>query len=96
MKYVAIILLLLLTLLGYAQEDDFSELDNQNSFGRWDLGLNFGLYLPSNYHAAFYNGSSGNVNNVDYVFKNKYWYQAIYNELNAADTVLVAELPTNM
>jgi len=96
MKLLYTIIFILITFISYGQNQEFSELDEEQSFGRWDLGLNFGLYLPSNYHAKFYDGSSDNVNNIDYVFGNKYWYQDIFNAVNAADTVLVAELPTNM
>jgi len=96
MKLLFTTIILFLTIASFSQEEDFTELDDNQSFGRWDLGLNFGLYMPSNYHAKFYDGSASNVNNINYVFDNKYWYQDIYNELNAADTVLVLELPGNM
>lgn len=97
MKILYTFLFLLIGLFSIAQddyEDDYPE--PELSFGRWDLGLNFGLYLPSNYHAKFYDGSASNVNNVNYVFGNKYWYDEIYNHLNSADTVFVRELPGNM
>jgi len=68
----------------------------ENSFGYWDLGINFGMYWPSNYNAHFYDGSESNVNKMSWVFGNKYWYNDIYNVLNANDTVFVRELPTNM
>ncbi len=97
MKFIITILLFAISIVALAQEnEDFTDLDKDQSFGRWDLGLNFGVYLPSNYHAKFYDGSSSNVNNINYVFGNKYWYDEIYNELNAADTVFVRELPGDM
>lgn len=96
MRFILIITILFLSIMSFAQEQDYSEQDGELTFGRWDLGLNFGLYLPSNYHAKFYDGSSDNVNNVDYVFSNKYWYDNIYEAVNAADTVFVLELPGNM
>lgn len=72
------------------------EIQPQNGFGYWDLGLNFGLYLPSNYNAGFYDGSNINVNKTSYIFGNKYWYEDIKRELNSSDTIFVRELPTNM
>lgn len=72
------------------------EIQPQNGFGYWDLGLNFGLYLPSNYNAGFYDGSNTNVNKTSYIFGNKYWYEDIKRELNSSDTIFVRELPTNM
>jgi hypothetical protein len=39
---------------------------------------------------------SSNVNKISYVFGNKYWYQDIFNRLNASDTIFVLELPSNM
>lgn len=94
MKIFILFIIILLSFNISAQED--IEFDNTNGFGRWDLGLNFGMYLPSNYHADFYDGNKSNVNNIDYIFGNKYWYEDIYRELNASDTVFVRELPTNM
>ncbi|RLD41623.1 MAG: hypothetical protein DRI86_13050 [Bacteroidetes bacterium] len=93
MKYLIAVFLFFNTISLIAQDNS---LDKQDFVGRWDLGLNFGVYLPSNYHAKFYDGSEENVNKISYVFGNKYWYEDIKRELNASDTVFVRELPTNM
>jgi len=93
MKYLIAIFLFFSTISLIAQDNSP---DKQDFVGRWDLGLNFGVYLPSNYHAKFYDGSEENVNKISYVFGNKYWYEDIKRELNASDTVFVRELPTNM
>jgi len=94
MRYFLGLIFILNTICSIAQ-DDYTEYDNEFK-GRWDLGLNFGAYFASNYHAQFYNGSEENVNKISYVFGNKYWYEDIKRELNATDTVFVRELPTNM
>jgi len=63
---------------------------------RVEFGLNFGAYFPNKYSADFYNGTPGNVNNVNYVMSNTYWYRDIKLALGATDTVLVDGYPTNM
>jgi hypothetical protein len=96
-RYIKILFLFLFVeflFLNTSAQDD--EINPNRGFGYWDLGINFGMYWPSNYHARFYDGSESNVNKMSYVFGNQYWYDDIYNELNAADTVFVKELPTNM
>jgi len=93
MKYFVVVFLFF-GYLNLLAQDDYSE--NNDFAGRWDLGLNFGVYLPSNYHAKFYDGREENVNKISYVFGNKYWYEDIKRTLNASDTVFVRELPTNM
>lgn len=95
-KHFKILLSIVALFLSYnmiAQDDD-SEI--VNGFGYWDLGLNFGMYWPSNYNASFYNGSDYNINKASYIFGNKYWYEDIKRELNSNDTVFVKELPTQM
>jgi len=84
-----------------AQSDEYDDYTDDSeqptaAFGHWDLGLNFGLYWPSKFHAGFYDGSSQNVNNINYVLNNQYWHDEIKNALNAADDFYLRELPTNM
>jgi hypothetical protein len=62
----------------------------------WDMGLNFGFYIPSSFHAQFYNGDAANVNNIDYIFKNKYQRDEISNSLNSTDTFFITGMPSNM
>jgi hypothetical protein len=62
----------------------------------WAFGLNIGFYYPSKHTAAFYNGESYNVNNAEYVMSNHYWYEDIFFDLGAHDTVFVSGLPSNM
>lgn len=70
--------------------------DEIDSIVRWDFGLNLGAYFADKYPANFYNGTPGNVNNVNYVMANRYWYQEIKNLLGASDTVLVSGYPLDM
>ncbi|MFH1297045.1 MAG: hypothetical protein ABIJ04_07210 [Bacteroidota bacterium] len=80
-----------------AKTDPWAEFEEEvDSIPRWEFGLNFGAYFPNKYSANFYNGDSGNVNNVNYVMANKYWYQEIKQLLRASDTVFVSGYPTNM
>lgn len=72
------------------------ESEPADSIRRWEFGLNFGAYFPNKYTANFYNGSPGNVNNVNYVMSNTYWYRDIKYALGSADTVLIDGYPMNM
>jgi len=83
-----LLFVLALPLLTEAQIEDDSR--------GWQFGLNFGFYKPAGYSANYYNGSSGNMNNVKWVMSNFYWYQEIYTKLIAYDTVFVSGLPSNM
>lgn len=94
-KLVLIAVATMFFTINVVAQDDNDSFNNQG-FGYWDLGLNFGMYWPSNYNARFYDGSESNVNKISYIFGNKYRYDEIYNELNASDAVVLRELPTNM
>ncbi len=48
----------------------------------WRFGINMGMYIASNYSAQYYSGERFNVNNIEYVLNNKYWYEDIVQELN--------------
>jgi hypothetical protein len=65
---------------------------------RVNVGINIGMYDANKYTANFYNGTPQNVNNVNYVMSNPYWYQDIRKLLGlaATDTVVVSEYPLNM
>lgn len=64
----------------------------------FEFGLNFGVYMPSKYTANYYNGTSGNLNNTNWVMNNQVFYDTIYYRLGAIDTVYIDEggWPTNM
>jgi len=86
-----------------AEYDPWAEFEEVvDSIHRWDFGINLGAYFPDKYSANYYNGfpgdanTPGNVNNVNYVLSNKYWYQEIKNSLNSSDTVWVDSYPLNM
>ena len=89
--------LLFLAILLFFSSRQLSAQKNEEYNG-WTFGLNFGLYYPSGYTANYYNGSSSNENKASWVFNNYYWYQEIYNALDANDTVFIADngLPENM
>jgi len=80
-----------------AETDPWAEFEDEiDSIPRWDFGINLGVYFPNKYSANFYNGNPDNINNVNYVMSNKYWYQEIKNLLHATDTIFVLEYPADM
>lgn len=87
-------IIILLSLLG-AYRPSFSHSET-GKFTGWDLGMNFGFYVPAAYHARFYDGSATNVNHISYVFGNKYYYDQIRNSLNSSDTFFITGMPSNM
>jgi hypothetical protein len=101
-KHIKTIVLFIVTYFAfisvYAQNNDNAEMEVEylNDGKGWVFGLNVGVYYPSKFTAAFYNGSPANVNNVDYVMSNYYWYNEIFFALGANDSVSVAGLPQNM
>jgi hypothetical protein len=65
----------------------------------WEFVGNFGAYWGNKYQASFYNGSSGNENNIKYVLGNQYWHDEIKNLLMTSvnrDSFALSELPSNM
>jgi hypothetical protein len=79
------------------KEDPWADYkEEKDSVSRWTFGINLGGYFPNKYSANFYNGTPGNINNVNYVMSNTYWYRDIKLALNSADTVIVRGYPTNM
>lgn len=99
-KVKTLILSLLIGISGiqlYAQTEDEKAEVVYSSDGRgWVFGLNVGVYYPSKNTAAYYNGSSQNENNADYIMSNYYWYQDIFHALNANDSISIYGLPENM
>jgi len=101
-QFIKAIIFLILTGIAFspliAQEMDAggAEVEYSTDGKGWVFGLNVGAYYPSKFTAAFYNGSPANVNNVNYVMSNYYWYQEIFFALGANDSVAVAGLPQNM
>lgn len=91
------IILAFLLAVQFAQAQD----EQNDNFGDpiltgWDFGMNFGYYIPSAFQAKFYDGSPENINNINYVFKNKFYRDQIRNSLNASDTFLISAMPQNM
>ena len=77
-------------------DDDNLEIEYSADGKGWIFGLNVGVYYPAKNTAAYYNGSSENENNVDYVMSNYYWYRDIFLALKANDSISVYGLPDNM
>jgi hypothetical protein len=107
-----LIILLLSTSLNLIGQDNTSKgktgkqplqraskpVDPEKRVTRINFGINIGMYDANKYTANFYNGSPQNVNTVNYVMSNYYWYQDIKRALNlgSTDTVVVSEYPMNM
>jgi len=89
-SFLLIVIFLPLSIKAQLGEEDLQDI------GGLQFGLDFGLYLPNKYPANYYNGSDGNLNNIKYVFGNKYQYDELYLALNAADTFFLKQCPTNM
>jgi hypothetical protein len=56
-----------LNIFAQTVEGNDVELDYSSNGRGWTFGLNVGVYYPSKRTAAFYNGSSSNVNNADFI-----------------------------
>jgi len=94
MRFKLFLILLILLSVGSlrAQDDNFGD----PILTGWDFGMNFGMYLPSAFHAKFYDGSPDNVNNINYIFGNKYYIDEIRNSLNSTDTFYISAMPQKM
>lgn len=70
---------------------------NETTFDNRGLmfGLNLGMLKSNGYNANYYNGSSKNVNTINYILNNQYYYNDIRRELNNRDFELY-ELPSQM
>jgi hypothetical protein len=94
---ISIVAFLLLALVVPLSLKAQQEEDNSQEYGGLQFGLDFGLYLPNKYPANYYNGSDGNVNNIKFIFGNKYRYEEIYKTIpRIVDTFFLKEYPTNM
>jgi len=80
----------------FAQQDGYANAERCLERRGLEYGGVAGIYLPDKSTAGFYSGKPGNENNVEYVFKNQYWYNEIYQLLRAYDTVIIREYPDNM
>ena len=80
------------------QETREGEQEEEDPFPlrRFEYGLNFGAYFADKNCANFYNGIPTNVNTVNSIMTNYYYYQEIKRALNSIDTVLIDGYPTNM
>jgi hypothetical protein len=92
----AVALFLLIVLLIPFSLNAQPKEENTQETGGFQFGLDFGLYLANKYPANYYNGSDGNINNIKYVFGNKYQYDELYIALRAADTFFLKQYPSNM
>jgi hypothetical protein len=77
---------------GSEKEEELDEKEKEKVV-HWNFGINIGGYYANKYPAAFYNGAPNNINNVNYVMSNYYWYNDIKHDLGASDTVIVDEYP---
>lgn len=94
-------LFILLSGAVYCQEEPLSREEQNEKYKGFEFYINGGLYMPNNYTANYYNGTPGNENNTDFVFKNVYRNQEITELLKnryqiTDNTVAVREWPTDM
>lgn len=79
MKKRTISLLLFVVLLqtiSYSQQNISKQSTIINKRG-WEVSGNFGVYQANGFHANYYSGDERNINNIDYVLDNQYWFQGI-------------------
>lgn len=83
---------------GMRASDEEEEEEDLFPLRRFEYGINIGAYFPNNYSANFYNGTPGNVNNVDYILNNQYWLRDIKQLLGVSenDIIRVISYPTDM
>lgn len=55
-----------------------------------------GFYFAGNSTAGFYSGKKENENNAEYILNNKYWYDEIFQLVNANDKIVILEYPEKM
>lgn len=79
-----------------AQMYDYSLKEDCLSRSGFEYGGFAGFYLPGKGSAHFYSAKEEEENNASYIFKNKYWYEEIYYNLDANDTVFIAGYPDNV
>jgi hypothetical protein len=79
-----------------AQDDGYG--NPEGCLGRRGLeyGAIAGFYISGRTTADFYSGKPENDNNVNYILKNQYRYDEIYQLLDVNDTVFVREYPEKM
>jgi len=81
------VFLMAITLFGQEEEDVPS----------WFLGLGGEVYIPSSLQSDFYAGYPENVNNLNYVLSNSYWYaeiKTLFDEHVQRDSFQLVEYPT--
>jgi len=79
-----------------AQMYDYSIKEDCLSRSGFEYGAVAGFYLPGKGSAHFYSGKPGEENNVEYIFKNKTWYEEIYRNLDAHYKVYIKGYPDNI
>ncbi|KAF0198848.1 MAG: hypothetical protein FD166_1100 [Bacteroidetes bacterium] len=79
-----------------AQDEDYGNSERCRERRGLEYGGIAGIYLAGKATADFYSGKPGNENNVNYVFKNQYWYDEIYQLLDVNDTARILEYPEKM
>jgi len=95
MLRISIVCVFLLTSgISYCQEAYTDESCKERS--GFEYGGLAGIYLPHNSTADFYSGKPENENNVNYIFKDSYWYEEIRQLLHFNDTAFVLEYPEKM
>jgi len=79
-----------------AQAEDYRDPESCLERRGLEYGGIAGFYFAGQGTAGFYSGKPENENNVNYILKNQYRYDEIYNLLDVNDTVFVREYPEKM
>lgn len=81
-----------------AVSEGFRPIEKKSKIG-WEVSGNFGVYQANKYHAKFYNGAPQNVNNLNFIFSNYYWYQDIKDQIiihAQRDSFLISDYPADI
>jgi len=95
---------------GFAQEKkDSSNIKLAPRYELWgnkgfDFSIGAGVYFGNKYNAAYYNGKAHNENNINFLLKNRWRYDTLFNYVrdhigyNIGDSIWVneADLPNDM
>ncbi|MBW6491790.1 MAG: hypothetical protein K0B15_11425 [Lentimicrobium sp.] len=93
---IGFLLLLFGPVILLAQNNFYSDPEECLKRSGIEYGGIAGFYIPGNGTAGFYSGKPENENNANYILKNKYWYDEIYQRVGAYDTIFIREYPEKM
>jgi hypothetical protein len=77
--YILCFIFICIPFQAVCQKDYYS--DNENEFKFIAVSIGAGGFFANRHVANYYNGTSGNLNKIDYAFRNKQWEEAVRERL---------------